>query len=235
MGSNLVPALIMGVAAVFAATIAVYVTHSRWQAHGSKTFSLLMLGEMVWVAGAGLEAGLPAPATKILAAKLSYFGIVSVPPLWLVFAMRYVRHDRWVTRRFLAALASPVVTLVLVLTTESHGLVWRAPPSTRRAAPWSTSTDGGSGFDRRLRGHNDRDTMVLAWGSVRAVYWRQIAMAGAIIPGYNLIYLTGNSPWPGVDPAPLAFTVVGASSRALARCGLFDLTPIAQTCWWESV
>ncbi len=236
MGSNLVPALIMGVAAVFAATIAVYVTHSRWQAHGSKTFSLLMLGVMVWVAGAGLEAGLPAPATKILAAKLSYFGIVSVPPLWLVFAMRYVRHDRWVTRRFLAALAIvPVVTLVLVLTTESHGLVWRSTALNETSGTmvyehgWWFWIWTGFAYGAIMIG----TLMVLALGvRGRAVYRRQgIAIGvGAIIPWIsNLIYLTGNSPWPGVDPAPLAFTVVGAIvAWALARCGLFDLTPIAR-------
>ncbi|NWF70870.1 MAG: PAS domain-containing protein [Chloroflexi bacterium] len=44
---------------------------------------------------------------------------------WLLFALSYTGHERWITWRLIAALfALPAITLFLVWTNAAHGLIW---------------------------------------------------------------------------------------------------------------
>lgn len=243
MRSGMVPAAIMGVAAVISLAIALYVVRDRRRGVGWGSFALMMFGVAFWAVMAGLEAGLSDPEAKLLAAKLSYLGVCSVPTLWLIFAMQYVHHDRWLSRPILALLAVvPVATVILVFTTETHGLVWSSMTLNEETGTmvyghgWWFWVAVGYSYAAMVAG---TAVVLTAAATGRAVYRKQaIAVGvGALVPWVgNLVYVTGHSPWPGVDPAPVAFAVGGALvAWSLARYRLLDLSPIARDMLVESM
>ena len=99
-----------------------------WQRrHMTGAYALMALAValVVWGITEALEGAARDVATMVIISKLSYFGIASVPPLWLVFAIQRTGSRGWISRRALLLLALPsAVMLPLVLTNEWHGLVW---------------------------------------------------------------------------------------------------------------
>ena len=86
---------------------------------------LMMLAVFVWSLGYTFEIGAAGLGAKMFWAKIEYLGIVTVPFVWLVFALRYACWDSVFTRRNLALLAAvPLDTLLLVATNGAHGLIW---------------------------------------------------------------------------------------------------------------
>lgn len=93
---------------------------------GALAFVGLTLAAIIWSVGYILEIGsLDLPA-KIFWGKVQYLGIVAIPVAWLAVILQFTRHQHWLTRPILMGLTViPALTLVLVWTTEAHGLVWR--------------------------------------------------------------------------------------------------------------
>jgi PAS domain S-box-containing protein len=224
-------------AAVIASGMVVYIWRRR-NTRGATTLALLSLAALIWTLGYGLEIAGADLATKVFWAKFQYFGIVSVPLLWLIFALQYTSHDKWLTRRNLALLAMiPAVTLVLALTTEAHGLIWSEyHVETLGPVPVLAVTHG-------------------LWFWVYWVYSQAVVLAGTIFilrflltpPGLyrgqaialliavvipwlgNALYVLDLNPVPELDLTPLAFTF----SAAALTVGIFyfhltDLAPVAR-------
>lgn len=60
-------------------------------------------------------------AVKLLAVKLEYIGIIGVPLSWTAFALAYSGQGKWLTWRNLTlALIFPIITLIVIWTTEYH-------------------------------------------------------------------------------------------------------------------
>ena len=92
---------------------------------GAMPFALLMLAVAEWSLGYALELGSADLPTQTFWAKVEYLGIVSVPVMWLAFVLQYTGRDKWLTRRNAALVVIvPLVTLLLVLTNDAHGLIW---------------------------------------------------------------------------------------------------------------
>lgn len=113
------------VTTVLAIALAFYVWRHR-TTHGAVTFALLMLAIAEWSSGYTLELGALDLATKVFWGKVQYLGIVTTPMAWLAFALQYTNQEKWLTRRNVAlATIVPLMTLLLVWTTEGHGLIWK--------------------------------------------------------------------------------------------------------------
>jgi PAS domain S-box-containing protein len=225
------------VAAVVASVLIIYIWRRR-NTRGATALALLSLAALIWTLGYGLEIAGADLATKVFWGKFQYFGIVTVPLLWLVFALQYTSRDKWLTRRHLVWLSViPIVTLVLALTTEAHGLIW----TEYHLAPLGTSY-----------------VMTVTHGLAFWVYWAYsqiVVLAGTILvlrflltpPGLyrgqaiailiaviipwlgNAMYVLGVNPVPELDLTPLAFTF----SAAALTVGIFyfhltDLAPVAR-------
>ncbi len=126
ISSNLIPLLLAaGVSAVLA------VTAWRGRARSGSVgvaFTALMTAIAFWSVLYALEMSLSDPAYRLTYAKLRYVCIAFVPVLWLVFAAVYTRQDWWMTWWRLAALSViPVLTILIMGSTEVHGLVWALP------------------------------------------------------------------------------------------------------------
>lgn len=223
--------------ALLAGVIVAYLWSKRDQ-RGAIALIMLALSASIWSLGYALEiAGADLP-TKLFWGKFQYFGITTVPLSWLIFALQYTRRDQWLIPRYvLGLIVLPVVTLILALTTETHGLIWR---------------------DFTLNATGPFLALELTHGPMFWVYWifsqvlvllgtflmiqalrRQkdlfrgqaaLILLAILIPWFgNLLYITGLNPIPALDLTPFAFTLSAAAfTWGIFRFHLIELTPVAR-------
>jgi hypothetical protein len=114
----------LAVSALIAAALAL-VAWRRHEVPAALPFGFLSLSIFEWSVGYGLELTFAELPAQVIWAKIEYFGIVSVPLVWLAFALTYTGRERWLTLRKLLLLSIvPLITLTLVWTNDWHGLVW---------------------------------------------------------------------------------------------------------------
>ena len=104
------------------AGLAVYSWRHR-RVSGALAFSLMMaLG--TWGALAeGLSILSGEPGTAGIWYDARFLTLACLPVAWLIFTLRYTGRGRWINRRRLAfLLALPLVTLIMILTNDWHGL-----------------------------------------------------------------------------------------------------------------
>ncbi|MBN1581008.1 MAG: PAS domain-containing protein [Anaerolineae bacterium] len=210
----------------------------RRSVSGSVAFVLLMLALTEWSIGYALElasANLPA---QIFWAKVEYLGIVSVPPLWLAFALAYTGQNRWLTRRYAILMSIiPALTLILVWSNEYHHLLWREIAVRDNGTFLVLDLDYGAWFWVNWAYAYLMlflGTLVVFRAFLRAfALYRKQSMAmflGALIPWIgNLLYVFNLNPFPNLDLTPFSFTLTGAvAAWAFFRLRLLDIVPIAR-------
>jgi PAS domain-containing protein len=210
---------------------------------GARPLALLMLAALEWAVTAGFEAAALEPAAKVLLSKVAYLGIVSVPVLYLLFALEYTDPDREIGRRFVVSLwVVPLVALALVATNEAHGLIWSAIEP--RPGSILLAYRHGIGYFALvayLYGLLLAATVLLGRAAIRLRHpFRRQALAvllGVPLPwAANILYVLGASPVPALDLAPAAFALTGLSlTLGVYRLGLFDIVPVAREAVVESM
>ena len=226
--------LAAGGIAVWVAVIA----FSRTHVPGGRTFGWLNVAMAHWCLASALHAFDQALPSRVLWAQVQYLAIVSVPPLWLLFAADYARA-RWAGvrkwRRLLWVI--PAASLVAVWTNDWHHLHWTSVAEVNGRAEY----EHGPLFWAAVV-HN---YVLIAAGTLlllRAIRLfgpafrsQAAALAGAAVWPWigNLLYVTGTFQ-PGFDPTPLMFVV----SLLLFVWGLyahqlFDVVPIARAAVFE--
>ena len=86
-------------------------------------FALLAVCVAIWCAAAAAEIMVTAVETKLLFARISYFGIAPMPVLFLAFSFESAGR-RGASQRFIGPLfLVPVATLVIVWSNSMHGLM----------------------------------------------------------------------------------------------------------------
>ena len=236
--------VVLLIAAVTASLVVLYAWDRR-RTPGGRYFVLLMAAVALWAFTGAAEFAALAYATKIAWAKLSYLGVVSVSPLWLLFALSYSRRTGWLTRRRVATLwIVPAVILGLAVTNEWHHLVWPAiTPLSETPGAVLIYGHGPAVWVHAVYAYALLlvATICLIQTALRSpgLYRRQIGalLAGAIIPWVgNVIYLLGASPWPGLDLTPLAFVLTGlVLAWGLYRWQMLDLAPVARDALIDSM
>ena len=236
-------ALLLTLITLIALLLAAHLWQRRAAPGGYALFGM-MLAAGVWSGSYALEIAAADLPTKIRFAKLEYLGIVTLPVLWLVFALRLRDRAayRWWT--WPALLLTPAITLALVWTNEAHGLIWQNqrldtsgpfPAIGKRYGPWFWIHAAYS------YGLIATGSIVLARQARRAAgpYRRQIGLllTGVAAPWIaNAIFIFGWSPILRLDLTPFAFILAGACfTWSLFRLRLLDLTPIARETVLESM
>lgn len=95
---------------------------------GARWLTLLLFGQVWWsvsvffrIRSAGIEA-------KQFWLQIAWIGVVIIPLAWILFALEYTGHDRYITSRNVGILSViPLLTLVIVATTPYHDLLTVAP------------------------------------------------------------------------------------------------------------
>jgi signal transduction histidine kinase len=222
-----------------------YIAWRRRPAPGATAVTVLMVTAMIWSVGYALEFASRELATILFWARLQYFGIVSLPVGWLAFALQYTGRERWLTRRALAALVVlPVITVVLVLTNNSHGLIWQETSLESYQGLVTFSPSYGPWFWV----HTIYSYLLLLAGTLMLflallrsphLYRNQAGtvIGAALLPWLaNVIYLGGLTPWPYLDLTPFAFVGTGLLlAWGLFRFQLLDVVPVARDVVVESM
>jgi PAS domain S-box-containing protein len=228
--------IIFFVTAIISGGVAI-ISSRRRAVIGATTLMWIMLALTLWSACYGIENLNPSLEWHKFWSRISYFGIVSVPVLWLIFAIQYVRQEKTPSARKFAWLwIVPLITIIMLWTNDWHGLVWSSIQMVDLQGMQVQSVEYGLYF----------------W--VHAIYTYGAVLAGAVIfvrhsmqadDAYRaqaatmllaaFILLVGNGlyvfkllPFRGLDITPLTFTI---SSLVLAwglfRFKLLDLIPVA--------
>jgi len=242
--TNLPYIFVSAIAAGIAVSVAIYGRRQR-TAPGGTYLALLMLAVATWaLSTVGEFAAVSVPA-KIWWSKITYFGIVGVAPLWLLFILGYAQRSEWLTPRSIALLwIVPLITLGLVFTNEWHHLIWPRITPVSQAPGAMLIYDHGIGFWVEW----SYSYLLLLFATillVRAIlrpsrlYRRQamVMLAGAALPWVgNALYIAEVLPLPGLDPTPIAFALIGVVAIvALLRFQILDLVPVARDMLVESM
>jgi diguanylate cyclase (GGDEF)-like protein/PAS domain S-box-containing protein len=228
---------VSAIGACIAALIA-GVAWRRKEIPGGKSLSLMMAASFIWAGGAAFEHATIGIPGQIFWSKIEYFGVVSCPVFLLTFALEYNHLNQYLTRRnILLLFIIPFITLLLAFTNEMHGLIWTsftASPAGENLTIfghgfWFWVGAVGYSYIIMLAG-----TILLIRGSLGlpAPYRRQVTLIiiASITPWvFNIIYVTGLSPIPGLELTPLVIVLTGAIlALAIFQFHLLDFGPIAR-------
>lgn len=223
---------------VFCTLIIEIYTYRRRSNPGARTLFLLALANKVWLIGYALELTTSDRSFLLLVAKIEYIGILSIPPLWLLFAIYFTNAQRHFDERILILLwVLPITSLIIVWTNEYHLLVWRSIDITRDGqfslfiphyGPWFWSVIAYSYLC------TVSSIILLARALWRSppVYRPQMTLlvAVAMLPTLsNFVSVVDIGPWSNLDLTPITLTISAAlMTYGFSRLRLLDLVPIAR-------
>jgi diguanylate cyclase (GGDEF)-like protein/PAS domain S-box-containing protein len=242
--SNLIPVFLMITSAVIALMVSSY--SWRWRTtSGGVYFSLLMAAVSFFALTSAGELSASSLEAKITWSKISYLGIVSVSPLWFLFAAAYSGRNEWLTPpRYLLIGLIPTATLILAFTNDWHGFIWpEITLDANRTDSLAIYAHGigfwihvGYAYLMMLAG-----TTWLIMTALRSpwLFRRQIIhiIAAALVPWIgNAIYVFDINPWPGLELTPIGFIFSGLIlAWNLFRYQMLDLAPIALSVLFENI
>ncbi len=221
----------MLLAAAFHAGVAVYTWHRR-SVPGAFSFLVMVLMQVPFALGAGLVLAFSDASTKIFWTKVQILCLLPAATAELCFLMEYANLNRWLTRRTVALLSlPPVLFTLLVITENSHHLVWANFDVTSYVHPvrnWAGWVFTAYGLLVSLG-----SSLILISLYLRSPLHRVAAalcLCGLLASRIAFLLEAG-----GVNPvAPLDFTAIAAAfgvgmyAIALFGLGMFDLLLVAR-------
>lgn len=118
---------IMG-AAIVLTLLAIYAWRRGQATPGSTAFTFLLILSAWWCYTYALELMTTDPTTLLFWVRLEWISIALLPVSWLLFALAYAGHTRWVNLPVVMLLvAIPVVMIALAWTTPSHAWLYVNP------------------------------------------------------------------------------------------------------------
>jgi PAS domain S-box-containing protein len=116
-----IPLIAVSLLAIIASALITYRHRERRVVAGA----ILVIGAAIWLMMQAVEFTSSTLQTKFFFFTMWYVGIVIVPGSWLVLAMLISGYDKQVNKRnTLALTVVPLLTLLLVFTNGSHGLMF---------------------------------------------------------------------------------------------------------------
>lgn len=202
------------------------------------TFGWLTASALVWGLCYGVQLGYSTRAEQLPWQAATLAASALVPPLLLLFALRYAGRTDLVTRGLRAVLAADVIGFaILVFTNRTHGLVWSdAVLQETPTTPTLLLTFGTGYYVHIVFAYT---VVVVAFAVLLSVLFRSVSIydkqvsllvLGALPPfGFHIAYTLGISPIHGLDFTPFAFSITTVLyGLALFHFDLLNRLPIAQ-------
>ena len=226
---------------ILSAIITLVAATAAWRrsAPGASALSLLLLGMTLWSACYATRWLNISEEAKIFWFRVMFIGVVSIPTLFLIFALSFTRNEFWLTSRKLVLISIlPVLSLILQWTNPYHHLMYQS---------------------LNILPVNEDIVMKITrgpWYLVNVVYSYAVIgigifllSQGALRSGplyryqYQMILIASLLPWAGnalkelnfssyghLDLAPLTFGLSGIIfALAFLRTHLMDLIPVARS------
>lgn len=113
---------------IFSSLISIFLSWSAWKrrkVNGALYLCLLFIFVTEWSLTSALEISSTDVMFKIVYAKLSYIGMILIPPLWFLFTLDYTQNQEVIKKpRVIILFLIPIFIIYLVLTNDWHGLIW---------------------------------------------------------------------------------------------------------------
>jgi PAS domain S-box-containing protein len=201
-------------------------------------FATMMLCVSVWSIFYAIELSCSTLEDMMFWIKLEYIGISFLPATWIMFMIKFVGKDQWLTlRNRIIIFSFPSLALFFVWTNNWHHIHYEAV-SVDNSGPFPLlAITPGIWYQI----HTVFFYFMLLWGillllqkfrSAGSIYRRQNSMIiiGALIPWvFNFIYLLGVRPFGHIDLTPYAFIITSiVIGLGLLKFSLFDLIPVAR-------
>ena len=200
------------------------------------------LSAAVYAWGYALELTSRSLEAALAWARIEYLGIPYIAPMWLAFALHMSGYGRWISwRRMPFLLAIPVVTQVVALSAEWHGLFYTSTYMQKAGPFFILAFQKGPFYWLHLLFVNGClvfTTVMLAqmWARSAPAFRRQalfFLLAMAIAWGGLLIYVTGHAPY-NLDLTSLSVSLGGlVVGVGLFRFGGLDVVPLARDVIFE--
>ena len=231
-----IPLLISGLIAIL---VAAY-SWIRRTNRGSLFLGLLAIAVAEWSICYALEISGADLYTKVFWAKIEYVGIVMIPLMWFGLAFQIVNRTKWITPLTMILLSIlPVVTLFMVATTETNGMIWRTiQVYSYRNFSFLHVTYGTwfwihTAYSYILILAGSLAVVIRMVGRMQGIFRNQaiILLIAVLAPWLgNVIYLLEVGPLPNLDLTPFAFTISAVVfTWGILGFQLVDLTPIARS------
>ncbi|WP_445476341.1 histidine kinase N-terminal 7TM domain-containing protein [Methanococcoides methylutens] len=207
-------------------------------------FTMLLFSVSIYSIFYGLEISSKILEISLIFYKLQYVGIVMIPAFLLLFSISYTREEKWITpARAITIFIVPVITLVLVFTTEIHHLFHEAT-YIKTAGPLF-----GLYFEPGIYYWFHQLYLIIlvllsiailfkAWFYNRSFFGIHllILLICSLLPfSVYLLYLAGFFP-EGFDPIPFAFILAAIIVYiGIFRYRLLDITPLARSFLFENM
>lgn len=233
------PYILLPLAAVLLALGAMRLAWPYRRLPVAKVFLGMTFSTIWWLLCHALELSNATIAGKVLLSNIQYISVVSVPLLWLLFALFYTDRAHLLPRSVLYSLILLQSGFLIGAWTNGwHWLMWPTVELTYTAGSlWVlTGSNGPLWYASVLSAY----AMVVA-GTVlminqairsQSLYRAQAIslVVGALLPwAASMLFVTGFSPIPFVDPTPVAFALGGlAFTVAMQYYRAFDLLPAAR-------
>jgi signal transduction histidine kinase len=227
----------LAIAAVTTAALTAHALHRR-RVPGAPLFALVSGSLTLWSAAYALELASATLHGQMSWLAVRYVGVLVMPPAWLAFCLQYTGHERFLTRRAVAAVVGvAALTYVALLTNDAHGLFWRDSRLVELDGLLKWRSGLGPGYWLNVAWSYALillgDVLILhALARSPRVHVGQsvcLLLATLVPTVANGFHQAGWQPLGFVDPTPPAFTVSTAfMAWALFRYGFLTLVPVAR-------
>ncbi|UGV41558.1 PAS domain S-box protein [Methanococcoides orientis] len=207
-------------------------------------FSMLLFSVAIYSIFYALEISSTTMVTSLFFYKLQYVGIVLIPVFLLLFSISYTREDKWSTpSRIFALFIVPVITLILVFTTEMHHLFHEV------IYIKTTGPLFGLYFEPGIYYWFYQFYLIILVVFCIVIFFKTyfsnrsffgihllLLIICSLLPfSIYLLYLAGIFP-EGFDPIPFAFTLTMIMIYiGIFRYRLLDITPLARSFLFENM
>jgi signal transduction histidine kinase len=214
--------------------LAVYAIRQR-KVRGAAWYGVLLLTIAVWCVAYAWELRAPTLTGKLLALRVKYIAVVTVPVAWMGFILGFVAHDRVLIRRVVEPMAiAAVVLLGFAWTNSWHGLFWGA--MTLEPASETLSVLAGRGPLFWLNVSYTYAALLVGLGVLISqatqspyLYRKRaiIVVAATVLPWIgNMVFLARSEQGGRIDPTPFLFTCTAIlAAVAVFRYGVLDPIP----------
>jgi PAS domain-containing protein len=205
----------------------------------------LCFAAFLWAATEGmLYLGLDIE-TNMRIAYLQYLGFTPLPPLLLLFTLSFFRHDAWLNRKTVMGLGFAVAaSLLLGWTNPLHQQMYSGYYLIETGPVPMLGLHHGPLWWAMTAYHYALTALVciILYRTIRTgtgPLRQQAALSLGLICivwGFNVVYVSGFSPIPNMDPGPLAFTLVTvAMARGFYRHNFLGIHPIAKAAFFSAI
>ncbi len=233
---------------IIAITIDLYVALLAWRRRsvsGGISLFFLMLAVTEWTMFVLVELFVEPLPLKILSTQLSYIGSQTAPVLFLLLVFSLTKDTGRLQSRFVPFLfVVPFISILLAFTNQNHGLIWTG------FTPYP-GVEGVIQYNHGLLywvlviGYSYLCLLVgileILATIIKRKYtyrWQAVSLlVAALLPWIgNLFYVLKIGPFPGIDSAPIPFSLVGmVLAFSIYQFRLLEISPVARDVLFETM